>query len=341
MERQIPKNVRQIGNVSDSPKIYVEDYVDTFFLQLSEKSEKEKQPEGAFLIGEMQKQDNEEYIYIYGAIKIKELKKEGGEYLINDKIWKCGCEECSQYFEEGEIIGWFVTEHDLQLAPGSINVKLHKKLFPKKNTVLVMKDSTNQEDVFFVHKLGDLIEIGGHYTYYEKNPCMQNYMIASRKKNGAVQTENVEDTAAQSFRSLVRERGGQKRERRTGSLMYGISAEGEKQTSSPDVKETSGAAATVEKNQEAADTEKESAEITEENEGEEQTEDKNTESVPVSGTAVAADENDDIYVVEKGDTLAIISKKMYGDVNHVDAISRMNGLQNGNLIYIGQKLILP
>ena len=44
MERQIPKNVRQIGNVSDSPKIYVEDYVDTFFLQLSEKSEKEKQP---------------------------------------------------------------------------------------------------------------------------------------------------------------------------------------------------------------------------------------------------------------------------------------------------------
>ena len=58
-------------------------------------------------------------------------------------------------------------------------------------------------------------------------------------------------------------------------------------------------------------------------------------------TAVAADENDGIYVVEKGDTLAIISKKMYGDVNHVDAISRMNGLQNGNLIYIGQKLILP
>ena len=28
MERQFPKNVRQIGNVSDEPKIYVEDYVD-------------------------------------------------------------------------------------------------------------------------------------------------------------------------------------------------------------------------------------------------------------------------------------------------------------------------
>ena len=75
----MPRNVRQIGLANGNYRIYVEDYVDTFFLQLSEKSEKEKQPEGAFLIGEMQKQDNEEYIYIYGAIKIKELKKEGGE----------------------------------------------------------------------------------------------------------------------------------------------------------------------------------------------------------------------------------------------------------------------
>ena len=40
------------------------------------------------------------------------------------------------------------------------------------------------------------------------------------------------------------------------------------------------------------------------------------------------DENgsDGVYIVEEGDTLAIISKKMYGDVNHVDAIS--TGRQN-------------
>ena len=55
------------------------------------------------------------------------------------------------------------------------------------------------------------------------------------------------------------------------------------------------------------------------------------------------DENgsDGVYIVEEGDTLAIISKKMYGDVNHVDAICRMNGISDGNLIYIGQKLLLP
>ena len=420
MERQIPKNVRQIGNVSDSPKIYVEDYVDTFFLQLSEKSEKEKQPEGAFLIGEMQKQDNEEYIYIYGAIKIKELKKEGGEYLISDKIWKCGCEECSQYFEEGEIIGWFVTEHDLQLAPGSVNVKLHKKLFPKKNTVLVMKDSANQEDVFFVHKLGDLMEIGGHYTYYEKNPCMQNYMIASRKKNGAVATESVEDKAAQNFRNLARERGQHRRRRlgKTGGMIYAVSTglvliliimgvsmlnnfdkmksvQSKLQNLTGATQETgnivntvtSGQTAKVEtQDQSGAESETEIQHTTQEEAGQQEADQeeeggnqstgeetagagdeenaseaantsaaKSEETEPVqeasasvkaagtSAEATTSDANgsDGVYVVEKGDTLAIISRKMYGDINHVDAICRMNGLNDGNLIYIGQKLLLP
>ena len=57
--------------------------------------------------------------------------------------------------------------------------------------------------------------------------------------------------------------------------------------------------------------------------------------VPVKMEAMA------LYVVEEGDTLAIISRKMYGDVNHVDAICRMNGITDGNLIYVGQKLLLP
>ena len=52
-------------------------------------------------------------------------------------------------------------------------------------------------------------------------------------------------------------------------------------------------------------------------------------------------DEDDYYVVQKGDTLDTISMKVYGDAAHVDAICRMNGLSDGNLIYIGQKLLLP
>ena len=50
MERKFPKNVRQVGNVCDTPKIYVEDYVDTYLAQLRDKAS--DMPVGALLMGE-------------------------------------------------------------------------------------------------------------------------------------------------------------------------------------------------------------------------------------------------------------------------------------------------
>lgn len=401
MERQIPKNVRQIGNVSDSPKIYVEDYVDTFFAQLSDKYRDDPQkPLGAFLIGDFQTYEGEDYVYIYGAIQMQELRVSGMEYLIDDETWKRAYEECKQFFEEGELIGWFVVRDDAEKAPGNSTVKLHKKSFPKKNTVFIICDPQEKEETYYVHKMNDLMEIGGHYTYYEKNPCMQDYMISSRKKNGAVQTEVVEDKAAQNFRDLARKQGKRTRQKHQGNFVYAMSVGlvlvlvimgvamlnnfNKIRKAQNKLEEVAGTINTVkdagnsgnsnESNDpnggQADDSEKGTAD---ENTGAEKSNsvsdkkaegDDGTSKNGTDGTASAnssqaknsqSDEvveasavpssstngSDGVYVVEKGDTLAIISKKMYGDVTHVDAICRMNGLSNGNLIYIGQKLILP
>ena len=35
------------------------------------------------------------------------------------------------------------------------------------------------------------------------------------------------------------------------------------------------------------------------------------------------------------------SKEIYGDIFHVSEICEVNGLEDGNLIFIGQKLLLP
>lgn len=401
MERQIPKNVRQIGNVSDSPKIYVEDYVDTFFAQLSDKYRDDPQkPLGAFLIGDFQTYEGEDYVYIYGAIQMQELRVSGMEYLIDDETWKRAYEECKQFFEEGELIGWFVVRDDAEKAPGNSTVKLHKKSFPKKNTVFIICDPQEKEETYYVHKMNDLMEIGGHYTYYEKNPCMQDYMISSRKKNGAVQTEVVEDKAAQNFRDLARKQGKRTRQKHQGNFVYAMSVGlvlvlvimgvamlnnfNKIRKAQNQLEEVAGTINTVkdagnsgnsnESNDpnggQADDSEKGTAD---ENTGAEKSNsvsdkkaegDDGTSKNGTDGTASTnssqaknsqSDEvveasavpssstngSDGVYVVERGDTLAIISKKMYGDVTHVDAICRMNGLSNGNLIYIGQKLILP
>ena len=427
MERQIPKNVRQIGNVSDSPKIYVEDYVDTFFAQLSDKYRNDPQkPLGAFLIGDFQTYEGEDYVYIYGAIQMQELRVSGMEYLIDDETWKRAYEECKQFFEEGELIGWFVVRDDAEKAPGNSTVKLHKKSFPKKNTVFIICDPQEKEETYYVHKMNDLMEIGGHYTYYENNPCMQDYMISSRKKNGAVQTEVVEDKAAQNFRDLARKQGRRTRQKHQGNFVYAMSvglvlvlvimgvamlnnfnkirkaqnqieevagtintvkdsdnsgssnegndpnggqADGsedgtaDENTGAENENSTAGDDADQGKTDSAAnkntDTEKSNSASDKKAEGDDGTSKNDTDGDASTNSSQAknsqSDEvveasavpssstngSDGVYVVEKGDTLAIISKKMYGDVTHVDAICRMNGLSNGNLIYIGQKLILP
>ena len=403
MERQIPKNVRQIGNVSDSPKIYVEDYVDTFFTQLCEKCEKAGNgPVGAFLVGDIQSGDDGEFVYIYGAIQMHELKMNGNEYVIDESTWKHAYEDCKQFFEDGEMLGWFVAHPGVPLTPESSTVKLHKKSFPKKNTVFIMKDPVEKDETYYVHKMNDLMEIGGHYTYYEKNPCMQNYMISSRKKNGAFSTETVEDRAAQDFRNLVRKRGKYRKQKRAGGLMYAASAclvliiiimgvsmvnsfdrmksvqstletladrndtvetrevsgsvtavTAEEQTDSgQDTEEQSSDDQTADdaaqaENAQAAQEEENSADTGQEAGAEtETTTDSNgtdsaDEALDQQDTAGDTNGSNGVYIVEEGDTLAIISRKMYGDVAHVDAICRMNGITDGNLIYVGQKLLLP
>ncbi len=422
MERQIPKNVRQIGNVSDSPKIYVEDYVDTFFLQLCEKCERAGGgPIGAFLVGDMQESGDEEYVYIYGAIQMHELTMSGSEYVIDENTWKQAYEDCKQYFEDGEMLGWFVAQQGVPLVPDQSTVKLHRKSFPKKNTVFIMKDPAEKEEVYYVHKMSDLMEIGGHYTYYEKNPCMQNYMISTRKKNGVFPSETVEDRAAKDFRNLVRTKGEGARQKRAGGMMYAVSAclvlvlivmgvsmvnnfdrmkavqstldNLTGQTDTVETQETSGTVTAVTSEEGAAGDGKEAQDADSDGSGQAdaQTQDDaqaadeeqngadaqdnadgnaaaaagtdsstaedestagsskaagasdSTSASDSTGTADEAGENgsNGIYVVEKGDTLAIISRKMYGDLNHVDAICRMNGITDGNLIYVGQKLLLP
>lgn len=383
MERQLPKNVRQIGNVSDTPKIYVEDYVDTFLTQLCEKVVEE--PIGAFLIGDFQHTLSEDYIYVYGAIQMHDLKMLGKEYILDEDVWKYAYEDCKQYFEDGEMLGWFVACPNGVRVPDSSLVNLHKKAFPKENTIFIMCDANENEECYYVHKFDDLMEISGHYTYYEKNPSMQNYMISTRKKNGVSPTETVGDRAAQDFRSIVRSREERTRQRRTNRVMYAISTclvliiivmgvamvnnfdkmksvqlavDNMRQEASGGVMEEdaveTGAGVTVvvsdeteakKENNDEGDTSKQdngSTDVEEDFLAEmEGNEDKNEKNTELEQGDSNENGSDGVYIVEQGDTLAIISRKMYGDISHVDSICAMNGLEDGNLIYIGQKLLLP
>lgn len=344
MEKQLPKNVRQIGNVSDNPRIYVEDYVDTFLNQLCDRTQ--EPPIGAFLIGEIVRQEEQDCVYISGAVQMKEVTMADGNIVLVEEVFKEGYEQCKEFFGDAEILGWFLTMPRMSLSLNDNLVQLQESIFPNEYNVFIMKESLEKEEVYYSYKFKELMELGGHYIYYEKNPCMQNYMIASRKKIGVTPSEVVEDRAAKDFRGIVRDKLENSSQKHGNKLVYGVSTflivvvlvigitainnydkmksvqssldhitkTVEGQDREPQTKETSGQVV----NGGGSDTPRVS---------------------PPSNPPEASGE--DIYIVEKGDTLAKISKKAYGDTDHVEGICKMNGLSDGNLIFIGQKLLLP
>lgn len=329
MERKIPKNVRQIGNVSDSLKIYVEDYVDTYLNQLCEKEA--ENPVGAFLIGDIVKEEELEYQYIYGAIQMEKLGQNENGIFVDEETWENACEVCRTFFENGEIIGWFAAIPGIPFAMNGNLKKVHQDIFAKDKGVFILKDPVCKDEMYFAPKFNDLMQMNGHYIYYEKNPSMQNYMISSRKKIGVTPSEVVVDRAAKSFRDLVQSKMLQQEKKEVSKWAYGAA------TFLILVVLVIGV--TMINNYDRMKSVQKAIETISDSVGEKETADKKEKQEKEAEKKEKEEKN--IYIVEKGDTLEKISKKAYGDIQHIEEISKTNGLENGNLIYIGQKLLLP
>lgn len=376
MEREIPRNVRQIGNISGGPKIYVEDYVDTFFGQISDQTEEIR---GAFLIGEMEDKEHPDYIYITGAIQMYELKRDGNTFQITEETWKNAYEDCKRYFGNATIVGWFVSAPGI---PAEINdevIRTHENAFPNTYSIFVMRDLREKEDYFYVNKFNDLMKVSGYYIYYEKNPAMQNYMIASRRKNGLTISESVEDRAAKSFRNLIRTKGELEDQKQSihfmriassflilVMLVMGItmmnnydkiqsvqkslealteSAQSEQEAKRVSVDRTPSVGLKKELEEHAVEKKEINKEDAAAKSGEKTTEEKTKQEACdwKEGAAEELEEGSqgDIYVVRKGDTLLSISRKVYGTDENIASICKINGLKENDFIYVGQKLLLP
>ncbi len=362
MGRQIPKNVRQIGNVSDNYKIYIEDYVDIFLNQLCEKTTETLC--GAFLIGEVVEEEDNAYIYVSGAINMQKLVVKGKDIVIEETVWKKACETCKEFFGDAEILGWAVIGGEQSLEISHNIQKMHQKYFHREKSIFVTKNGRDKEEKFYINKFQEMFEAKGHYVFYERNAEMQEYMIFCRKNVGVTPSENVDDHAAKNFRNIIKEKMDRKEPTmrfRPAYLLsvccllvvFGVGAgilERRSQIAENEVAENE-----IEEVVQVGDLMEDQVEeiVIPENIEEDISgdimEEVPEEIIELEPVVEPEDEMEDVsglhmeevYVVEKGDTLASISKKVYGDITRVSDICELNGLEDGNLIFIGQKLLLP
>lgn len=374
-EFDLPKNVKQVGEVEKERKLYIEDYVITYLQQLTKNTEGTKT---AVFLGERKVQKDCHYLFISGILEIEDSE-------FGEEQKKKMEQEKEKYFSELNRMGWFLSMPGQKLELTAELERKHRELFPEEDSILLIRDTVEQEEILFLMEENMLHDQGGYYVYYEQNSGMQEYLM-DHKKQESVEEETKEDTVIQSFRKKFRRR--QEKKQGTGNrwiysaatmlvmtiLVIGVTiinnydnmknmektlTDISKQVAEePEQKELPVSAQikietekiTEQQTKIESETEKKETEIEIQQQNSEtkqkiQADKKESEQRQNVQTEeireVSVRPSQAVYIVKNGDTLAGICQKYYGNLDKVEEICQLNDITDQDEIWVGDKLILP
>lgn len=375
---RIPKNIRQIGEISAVHKIYMEDYAHTFLARIAE------QWSGAkigLLLGKVNWTENVTYIFIRSALQIENMDVSPEHIAFTDEVWQQAEEKIDKYFPEQEIVGWFFIMQECVMELTDVLYRTHLNYFGGNDKLLYMMEPLEREEAFFQYENGCMSRQKGFYIYYDKNKPMQEYMIEMSKNIPIEDKDIVKDKAVQDFRKIISGKPEKTESEKGGfSLLHAIGAcvvvgaiavgitymnnykkmeetsarvgqavlEDKKETNARADSATPQETGASQVTEEARDMNMGSAEPVEQ--PKEET-DAELTATPSPLTSLPADEAEAAqsreltangsYEVQNGDTLSKISKKIYGNTSQVSNICKLNSLNVNDIIYPGQIILLP
>ena len=376
-EQQLPKNIRQIGSPVGHTKVYIEDYVITFLNALA--MDRNTFVRGAILFGEKKNISNDTVIFVRGAIEGQNLELDLDEAVFDDAVWREIYQQKDRFFPDLEVIGWALSRMGFSVRLNDKIKKTHFENFPGEGKVLYMVDHLEQEDAFYVYRGQDLVRQNGYYIYYERNPMMQDYLVERNQKIREAQSyENMleakrDEKVIRQFREKISKtakasnRRGMLRKVTSAAAAAMVLVVGEtmyyyaKNDTSVDLKDmVRGAVQTmgdgvknqISKGEEddeipsTLETEEETEETTQDTEEtstqkETSTRKETSETAATTAASARNTNSSQTYTVRRGDTLVSISKRMYGTQKKVEQIKNANGIEDGDHIYPGQKLLIP
>lgn len=222
----LPRNIRQIGQAGENYKIYMEDYVYTFLVRLArnEDTTGELKARVAVLTGDIKWRSQEVYLFVKGAVVAEEMDAVPDHIDFSGEQWKQIQKDQKEYFEDQEIVGWFFSQPQLSMEVSEVMTKVHTKHFGGEK-VLMLMEPQEREDAFFHYENNKMVQLGGYYLYYEKNPGMQTYMINKNKELQPEKQEQYEDKAVKNFRKIIADKKEIKKESAAPSVFsYGLTA---------------------------------------------------------------------------------------------------------------------
>lgn len=174
----LPKNIKQMGSIDDSFKIYIEDYVFTYLQQYAKCSNGEERI--AVLVGDIYTIDSKKVLFINGAIRGEHTVLEDGMLKFTDQSFDYIDQQISTYFEGNKIVGWFYSQPGFSDYINDGYINYHKQTFKEEDQVFFLSDPLENIGGFYKFKNNDFKIVNGFIIYYEKNEQMSEYMINNK-----------------------------------------------------------------------------------------------------------------------------------------------------------------
>lgn len=216
---KMPKNIRQIGQVDLSKKIYAEDYVMTYIKQLAEKTTVGERK--AVLLGQYIKSEGSRHIFINGAVEIIETA-DNKETMFSNEVWSEIYDCIKKYFTNVEIVGWYITKKDCSFDVDEHITKMHLDNFSGQDKTLLVYDPVEKEEAFYFYDKGKLKKQSGYYIYYDRNEEMQNYMVEN--KENVSTDDGYVDLATQRIRKVIETKNDANKQKSMMPLVYTASS---------------------------------------------------------------------------------------------------------------------
>lgn len=191
---KLPTNIKQIGNISDGIRIYVEDYAYTYIQQYAKEVNNEERI--AVLVGENYIIDGKEVLFVSGMIQGKHSEVHNSMRILTDKSWDYIDESMNKYFPELKIVGWVYIQPGFGDYINDSQLNYHSTFFTDSHQVLFVYDPIEKVSNFFswskaLEEEFHLEVRNGYIIYYDKNENMQAYMIENRDISSSCEEENI------------------------------------------------------------------------------------------------------------------------------------------------------
>ena len=199
----LPTNVKQIGNISQGLKIYVEDYVYTHIQQYA--SFAKYQEKIGVLVGKREVFEKDEVLFVNGIIQGKFSKSYSGMEVLTDESKKYISEQKEKFFPKTEILGWVYIQPGYGDFLNNSLINYHKENFQESYNVLFLYDPIEKTNGFFCkNEVSEkLEEIKGFFIYYDRNEGMHEYMLQNRFKKEKESLEKLEQTFANQTKTDI------------------------------------------------------------------------------------------------------------------------------------------